>query len=281
MIARSMTAYAIGDVQGCHQQVLNLIDKIRAVTPDARYVFVGDLVNRGPRSLEMLRYLRSMGERVKVVLGNHDLHLLAMAHGIRKPHKSDTLDAILEAPDRKELLDWLRYQPLALMESGHLIVHAGVVPQWSVEQTLALAQEVADQLRSPNWLDFMQHMYGNTPERWDEALQGADRLRCIINTLTRIRYCRADGTMEFTSTESSEDSVEGYMRWFDVPDRKTAGRPVVFGHWSTLGLTLREDLIGLDTGCVWGGKLTAVNLTDHGIVQVSCPQQQKPGKKNH
>jgi bis(5'-nucleosyl)-tetraphosphatase (symmetrical) len=275
-----MTVYAIGDVQGCHQQVLNLIDKIRATTPDARYVFVGDLVNRGPRSLEMLRYLRSMGERVKVVLGNHDLHLLALAHGIRKPHRSDTLDAILEAPDRRELLDWLRYQPLALMESGHLIVHAGVVPQWTVEQTLALAQEVADQLCSPNWLDFMHHMYGNTPERWDDALQGADRLRCIINALTRIRYCRVDGTMEFTSTESSTDSVEGYMRWFDVPGRKTAGHPVVFGHWSTLGLTLREDLIGLDTGCIWGEKLTAVNLLDHSVIQVSCPQQQKPGKKH-
>jgi bis(5'-nucleosyl)-tetraphosphatase (symmetrical) len=276
-----MTVYAIGDVQGCHQQVLTLIDKIRAATPDARFVFVGDLVNRGPRSLEMLRYLRGMGGRAKVVLGNHDLHLLALANGIRKPHKSDTLEAILEAPDRRELLDWLRYQPLALMESGHLIVHAGVVPQWTVEQTLSLAQEVADQLRSPNWLDFMQHMYGNTPERWDDTLQGADRLRCIINALTRIRYCRADGTMEFTSTESSEDSVEGYMRWFDVPGRKTAGRPIVFGHWSTLGLTLRDDLIGLDTGCVWGGRLTAVNLQDHSIVQVSCPQQQKPGKKSH
>lgn len=273
-----MPIFAIGDVQGCHQQVLSLMEKVRDASPDAGFIFVGDLVNRGPSSLDMLRHLYQMGDRAKVVLGNHDLHLLALAHGIRKPHKSDTLSDILAAPDKDELLDWLRRQPLALIEHDHLIVHAGVLPQWTVEQTISLAQEVSDVLSGPDWLGFLQQMYGNTPDQWDDTLQGMDRLRCIVNALTRIRYCRADGTMEFTSTEGSADALDGYMRWFDVPGRKTTGTPVVFGHWSTLGLTIRDDLIGLDTGCVWGGKLTAVSLDDHSVIQVNCPQQQKPGK---
>jgi bis(5'-nucleosyl)-tetraphosphatase (symmetrical) len=175
------------------------------------------------------------------------------------------------------LLDWLRRQPLALMERGHLLVHAGVLPQWSTQQTLDLAQEVSDVLSGPDWLDFLRQMYGNTPDRWDDTLQGADRLRCIVNALTRIRFCRADGTMEFTSTEGGADAPAGYMPWFEVPHRKTSATPVVFGHWSTLGLTVRDNLVGLDTGCVWGGKLTAVNLDDHAVVQVDCPQYRKPG----
>ncbi len=272
-----MNVFAIGDVQGCHQQALALIKKVRASSANPTLIFVGDLVNRGPRSLDMLRYLYDLGDSVKVILGNHDLHLLALAHGIRKPHKSDTLSDILAAPDKDQLLDWLRRQPLALMECGHLVVHAGVVPQWTVEQTLGLAQEVSDVLSGPGWLDFLRHMYGNTPDRWDDTLQGADRLRCIVNALTRIRFCRADGTMEFNSIEGGKGAPAGYMPWFDVPDRQTAETPVVFGHWSTLGLTIRDKLIGLDTGCVWGGKLTAVCLDDHTVIQVDCPQHQKPG----
>jgi bis(5'-nucleosyl)-tetraphosphatase (symmetrical) len=274
-----MTVFAIGDVQGCHQQVLALIKKIRATAGDPTFVFVGDLVNRGPRSLDTLRTICALGDKAKVVLGNHDLHLLALAHGIRKPHKSDTLDAILAAPDKDELLDWLRRQPLALLECGHLIVHAGVVPQWSTQQTRDLAQEVSDVLSGPDWLDFLRHMYGNTPDRWDDTLQGIDRLRCIVNTLTRIRFCSADGTMDFISKEGSAGAPAGYMPWFDVKNRQTADTPVVFGHWSTLGLTIRDNLIGLDTGCIWGGKLTAVRLDDHSVIQVDCPQYQKPGVK--
>jgi bis(5'-nucleosyl)-tetraphosphatase (symmetrical) len=274
-----MSVFAIGDAQGCHQQILSLMQKIRAAAPQARFLFVGDLVNRGPRSLQTLRYIHGLGESAKVVLGNHDLHLLAVAHGIRKPHKSDTLNDILSAPDKDQLLDWLRRQPLALLDCGHLVVHAGVVPQWTVQQTLSLAQEVSDVLSGPDWLSFLREMYGNTPDRWDDALQGVDRLRCVVNTLTRIRFCNADGTMDFVSKEGQLGTPSGYMPWFDVPGRKTAATPVVFGHWSTLGLTIRDNLIGLDTGCVWGGKLTAVCLDDHSVIQVDCPQHQKPGGK--
>ncbi len=273
-----MSIYAIGDVQGCHQQMLALVQRILAVEPDARLIFVGDLVNRGPGSLEALRFIRQLGGRAQVLLGNHDLHLLAVANGIRKEHRSDTLRHILEAPDRDELLHWVRQQPLALLEGGHLLVHAGVLPQWTAQQALELAGEVAAVLRSDDWLGFLQHMYGNVPEAWCDDLQGNDRWRCVINALTRMRFCSADGHMEFSSTESAGGAPTGYMPWFDVPGRRSADTPIVFGHWSTLGLTLRDNLVGLDTGCVWGGKLSAVRLEDHSLIQVDCPQAQKPGK---
>lgn len=272
-----MSIFAIGDVQGCYLQALALVEQVRAVSPDPTFIFVGDLVNRGPRSLDALRFIQSLGPRAKVLLGNHDLHLLALAHGVRKPRRSDTLNDILDAPDRTRLLDWLRRQPLAHFEGGHLLVHAGVLPQWSVERTLALAQEVSTVLSGPDWLAFLRQMYGNTPAKWDDALHSADRLRCIVNALTRIRFCQADGTMEFASTAGIAEAPPGCLPWFDVPGRRTAGTPVVFGHWSTLGLIVRDDLIGLDTGCVWGGKLTAVRLEDHAVFQVDCPQYQKPG----
>jgi bis(5'-nucleosyl)-tetraphosphatase (symmetrical) len=273
-----MTIYAIGDLQGCHAQLRALLDRIHAVSSDPQFTFVGDLVNRGPKSLDTLREIRALGARASVVLGNHDLHLLAVAQGIRAPGKSDTLDDILHAPDREELLDWLRHQPLALAQNGHLLVHAGVLPQWTAQQTLELAREVETVLRGPDWVEFLRQMYGNAPARWDDALQGVERWRCIVNALTRIRFCTADGSMDFTTVEGVAAAAPGYMPWFDVPGRKTEEVPVVFGHWSTLGLTIRPNLIGLDTGCIWGGKLTAVSLTDRTVVQVDCPQQQRPGK---
>jgi bis(5'-nucleosyl)-tetraphosphatase (symmetrical) len=269
--------YAIGDLQGCYQSLLSLLEKIDSATPDARLIFVGDLVNRGPQSLATLRLIRSLGERAQALLGNHDLHLLAAAHGIRKLHRGDTLDEILNAPDREELLDWLRQRPLALLEQDHLFLHAGVLPQWSAAKALALAQEVESVLRGPHWVDFLREMYGDQPARWDNSLQGNDRLRCIVNALTRLRFCTEDGTMEFTARESSGTSMPGYLPWFDVPQRQTQDVTVVCGHWSTLGLVLRPNLIGLDTGCVWGGKLTAVRLADRMLLQVSCPQAQRPG----
>ncbi|HEX2530538.1 MAG TPA: symmetrical bis(5'-nucleosyl)-tetraphosphatase [Burkholderiaceae bacterium] len=272
-----MFTYAIGDVQGCHQQVAELIDRIYRESGEPRIIFVGDLVNRGPGSLATLREIRALGDAASVVLGNHDLHLLAVAHGIRRAHRSDTLDDILNAPERDELLDWLRRQSLALFEQNHLIVHAGVLPQWSAQQTLELAREVERVLRGPGWIDFLCEMYGNAPARWSDTLGGSDRLRCIINALTRIRFCSADGTMEFSSTQGPSAAPPGYLPWFDAPGRKTVEVPLVFGHWSTLGLTIRPNLIGLDTGCVWGGKLTAVRLEDRAIFQVDCPQYQKPG----
>ena len=272
-----MTHYAIGDSQGCHSPVVALLDRIRADSSDPKLIFVGDLVNRGPNSLATLREIRALGDAAQVVLGNHDLHLLAVAHGIRTAHRSDTLADILNAPDRDELLDWLRRQPLALLQNGYLMVHAGVLPQWSAQQTRDLAHEVETVLSGPNWVDFLREMYGNAPARWDDALAGADRLRCIVNGLTRIRYCSSDGTMEFSSKEGADGVPAGFLPWFDVPGRKTQGVTVVFGHWSTLGLTMRPNLIGLDTGCVWGGKLTAVRLDTRAVLQVDCPQYLQPG----
>ena len=272
-----MTLYAIGDSQGCHSPVVALLDRIRADSNDPRLIFVGDLVNRGPNSLATLRQIRALGDAAQVVLGNHDLHLLAVAHGIRTAHRSDTLDEILNAPDRDELLDWLRRGPLAVYEDGHLMVHGGVLPQWSAQQTLDLAHEVETVLRGPDWVGFLRKMYGNTPAKWDDALKGADRLRCIVNGLTRIRFCTTDGTMEHSSAEGAGGTPAGYLPWFDVPGRKTEDVTVVFGHWSTLGLIMRPNLIGLDTGCVWGGKLTAVRLDNRAVLQVDCPQYRQPG----
>jgi bis(5'-nucleosyl)-tetraphosphatase (symmetrical) len=273
-----MTIYAIGDVQGCHQRLLELIERVNSISVDSKLIFVGDLVNRGPQSLATLRQIRALGDTANMVLGNHDLHLLAAAHGIRKPHASDTVDDILGAPDCDELLDWLRRQPLALFEKGHLFVHAGVLPQWTVEQTLELAHEVETVLRGPNWVSFLREMYGNAPARWDDTLKGADRLRCIVNALTRIRFCSLDGTMEFMSKEGLPMAAPGYFPWFDIPGRKTEDVTIVCGHWSTLGLMMRPNLICLDTGCVWGGKLTAVRIEDRAVFQVDCPQYQQPEK---
>ncbi len=269
--------YAIGDVQGCEHALAMLIEKVRTQgDEDAFFVFVGDLVNRGPQSLATLRHMKALGARGAVVLGNHDLHLLAAAHHIRKPHRLDTLDDILTAPDRDELLDWLRCQPLALLRDQHLFVHAGVLPQWSVQQTLDLASEVQQVLSGPDWVAFLRDMYGNMPDTWDDKLTGHDRLRCIVNALTRMRFCDANGRMEFMTKEAAGAAPPGYMPWFDVPGRKTAATTIVCGHWSTLGLVQRPDLVALDTGCVWGGKLSAIRLHDRALFQVDCARYQEP-----
>jgi bis(5'-nucleosyl)-tetraphosphatase (symmetrical) len=274
-----MTIFAIGDVQGCYQRLHVLLERIRASCDDPEVVFAGDLVNRGPESLATLRELRDFGNPVNMVLGNHDLHLLAVSHNVRKPGRNDTLQPILDAPDRVELLDWLRRRPLALFQEGHLIVHAGVLPQWTVEQTLDLAHEVESVLRGPDWGDFLQVMYGNLPAKWDDNLRGVDRLRCIVNALTRVRYCKPDGTMVLDTPEDAKEAPEGLLPWFDLPDRKTENVPIVFGHWSLLGLIMKPNLIGIDTGCIWGGKLTAVRLADRAVFQVDCPQYRAPGQK--
>jgi bis(5'-nucleosyl)-tetraphosphatase (symmetrical) len=266
--------YAIGDVQGCLASLHQLLRKIPA---DARLVFVGDLVNRGPDSLATLRFVRRLGERATCVLGNHDLHLLAVAAGIRAPSRGDTLDDILAAPDRDELLDWLRHRPLAHREGGALFVHAGLMPGWSADQALALAREVESGLRSPGWREFLAPMYGNTPARWDDALAGPERLRAVINGLTRLRYLKPDGSMDFDLKEGAAAAPPGYCPWFEAPDRASAEELLVFAHWSTLGLVLREKLIAIDTGCVWGGELTAVRISDRAVFQVPCPQAQRPG----
>ncbi len=272
-----MSTYVIGDLQGCLQPLKSLILKTReATTGTPRWLFVGDLVNRGPSSLQTLRYLRTLGEQAKVILGNHDLHLLAAAHGIRKIKNGDALMDILRAPDCDALLDWLRRQPLARMEQEHLLVHAGVLPEWSADKTLALANEVEAVLSGPNWVDFLKVMYGNEPAKWDDALTGTERLRCIVNALTRLRFCTPKGEMEFVENGGVQTAPAGYVPWFEAPDRQTANTTIVFGHWSTLGLLLRPNLISLDTGCVWGGKLTAIRLEDRQLFQVNCPPYQSP-----
>ena len=272
--------YLMGDLQGCCQALERMLQTID-FSPSRDHLFVlGDLVNRGPDSLGVLRRLRGLDNAATCLLGNHDLHLLAVAHGVRKMHRSDTLAPILDAPDREDWLLWLRQQRLAVHAHGWLMVHAGVVPQWDAAQTVALAGEVETMLRSPEVGEFLTTMYGNEPARWDERLQGVDRWRCVVNSLTRLRFCAADGTMEFATKEGAGGAPEGYMPWFEVPGRRTEGTPVAFGHWSTLGLINRDDLLALDTGCLWGGHLTAARVdgATRELIQIACPQAQKPGK---
>ena len=272
--------YLVGDLQGCCDPLERLLQTLDFSASRDRLFVLGDLVNRGPDSLGVLRRLRALGGAATCLLGNHDLHLLAIAHGVRRPHRSDTLDAILQAPDRDDWLNWLRQQRLAVWDAGWLMVHAGVLPQWDAVRTVALAGEVEAMLRSPDLGDFLTQMYGNEPARWDDTLTGVNRWRCVVNALTRLRFCTAEGTMEFATKEGAGGAPEGHMPWFEVPGRGTRGTPVAFGHWSTLGLIDRPDLLALDTGCVWGGRLTAVRV-DGGrreVVQVECPQAQKPGQ---
>ena len=271
-----MALYVVGDVQGCDVQLAQLIERVERDDSHAHWFFVGDLVNRGPASLAALRRIRNMGERAGCVLGNHDLHLLAVAEGLRKPGRSDTLTALLQAPDRNELLDWLRHRPLAQRIDGHLMVHAGVLPQWSASQTLALAQEVESRLRGPDWHELLRGMMGNLPTAWDDNLAGIDRWRCILNALTRLRYCSADGHMVLQPSETDLQAPTPPLAWYDLPQRATSDVTVVFGHWAQRGLTLRTNLIGLDSGCVWGGKLSAVRLHDRAVFQVACPRFQAP-----
>lgn len=268
---------AIGDLQGCLQPLLQLIDRIEHGGPPARLWLTGDLVNRGPESLASLRWAADNESRLVTVLGNHDLHLLALACGVRRPHRDDSATEILDAPDRDDLLDWLRRRPLAHLEDGHLLVHAGVLPMWSAERTVALAGEVEAQLQSPRWREFLTTMYGNRPRRWDDDLAGADRCRVIVNALTRLRFCRPDGEMEFDTKDGVAAAPPGFVPWFEVPLRATSDVTVVFGHWSTLGLMVRERVIGLDSGCVWGGRLSAIRLADRVVFQVPCPQARVPG----
>lgn len=281
-----MAHYLIGDVQGCDAALQRLLDEI-SYSPSRDTLFLlGDLVNRGPDSAGVLRRLMGYGAAARCLLGNHDLHLLAIAHGVRPPHRSDTLDGILHASDRAALLDWLRQQRLAMREQlpGEeiLLVHAGVLPAWTASQTLALAGELEAVLRGPDLPDFLHRMYGNEPARWDESLQGDARLRVIVNALTRLRFCTRDGAMEFATKEGVAGAPSGYLPWFEVPGRRTADVTVAFGHWSTLGWLNRPDVLALDTGCVWGGALSAVRLgkaRTHELIQVPCPAAQTPGRR--
>lgn len=269
--------YAIGDLQGCAPSLEQLVTKI---PPGAPLRFVGDLVNRGPASAATLRMVRAMGNRAETVLGNHDIHLLAVAAGVRNPGSSDTLGDVLGATDRDELLEWLRHRPLALGDAGFLIVHAGVLPQWTAEQTLELAAEVEQQLRGPDWRAFLADVFGNAADRWHDGLRGIARHRVVINALTRLRFCSPEGVMDFKTKEGLGKAPDGFLPWFDIPERRSQDTTIVCGHWSTLGLVMRPNLMALDTGCVWGGRLTAALMApeaaDRDVIQVDCPQYCDP-----
>jgi len=270
--------YLIGDLQGCCDAFERLLAEIGFSPSRDRLTVLGDLVNRGPQSLAVLRKMRALGAAADALLGNHDLHLLAVAHGVRPEHGSDTLREILDAPDRDAWIDWLRQRPLALLCEGWLCVHAGVSPAWSAAQTLALAGEVQTLLRGPDLAAFLPLMYGNQPATWSDSLQGPDRWRHVINVLTRIRFVHADGALDFKVKQGAASAPPGLVPWFDFPGRASAGTPIAFGHWSTLGLIDRAELLSLDTGCVWGGALTAVRV-DGGrreLTQVACPAAQNP-----
>ncbi|MFZ2652970.1 MAG: symmetrical bis(5'-nucleosyl)-tetraphosphatase [Burkholderiaceae bacterium] len=270
--------YLVGDVQGCCDAFRRLLAQLDFSASRDRLYVLGDLVNRGPQSLATLQLLRSFGDSALCLLGNHDLHLLAVAFGGRRLHRSDSFSDILTAPDAQAWIDWLRQQRLAADEQGWLMVHAGVAPQWDAATTLALAGEVQTMLRSSALSEFMHTMYGDEPSRWDTGLQGHRRLRFIVNALTRIRFVGADGTLDLNN--SAQAAPPGWVPWFDAPGRRTLGTRIAFGHWSSLGLVNRPDLLGLDTGCVWGGRLTAVRI-DGGrreVVQVECEAAQQPGQ---
>jgi bis(5'-nucleosyl)-tetraphosphatase (symmetrical) len=274
-----MGLYLIGDVQGCDSALGALLEEINFSPSRDTLYLLGDLVNRGPASLAVLRRLQALGDAAQCVLGNHDLHALAVACGAQPLRRHDTLSELLAAPDARALLEWLRQRPLGLYEHGILMVHAGVVPQWNAAQTIAACALVTGALRQPDYADWLRNLYGNTPARWQDDLQGIDQLRLIVNAVTRIRFCTADGTMEFASKEGVGAAPAGYMPWFEVPGRKTADVTVAIGHWSSLGLVNRPNLIALDTGCVWGGCLSALRI-DGGrreVVQVACAQVAPPG----
>jgi len=275
-----MAIYLIGDVQGCDAALGRWLDTVAFSPSRDTLVLLGDLVNRGPDSLAVLRRMLALAASGEALLGNHDLSLLALAHGQRQPHPGDTLEPVLAASDRDALLDWLRWRPLALQREGWLLVHAGLVPEWTCSDALALAAEVQAQLRGADPGAFLAGMYGNQPARWSPALTGPDRWRVVINTLTRLRFVAPDGSLVLKPSGPPESAPPGCMPWFDHPGRRSAGQPIAFGHWSTLGLLQRPDLLALDTGCVWGGRLSGARL-DNGriaeIVWIRCPQARSPG----
>ncbi len=272
-----MSVYVIGDVQGCYDELAELLEQIRFDPASDRLWFVGDLVNRGPDSLAVLRFVRSLGACATFVHGNHDLHLLSLDAGQGRPRADDTLDEVLAAPDRDELMAWLRAQPLMHVEGSFALVHAGLLPLWSVPQARALAREVEAAMQAPSYREFFASMYGSEPANWSDALAGAARLRVIVNAMTRMRFCTPQGTMEFHHKGGLSDAPAGFLPWFDVPSRRSTTHTMLCGHWSTLGLMQRADVIALDTGCVWGGMLTAIRLDDSTLHQVRSRRPRRPG----
>jgi bis(5'-nucleosyl)-tetraphosphatase (symmetrical) len=265
-----MATYAIGDVQGCHDELQALLARIGFDRGRDRLWFVGDLVNRGPKSLEVLRFVRALEGNAITVLGNHDLHLVTQFEGFERRRKDDTFTDVLGAPDARELVDWLRTRPLMHAEGGWAMVHAGLLPGWSIAKALSLGKEVQDSLGAANYRDFLANMYGSKPERWEDSLTGWDRLRVIVNAMTRMRFCTPEGVMEFK--ETGKQAPAGFLPWYRT--RTEIEPQLVFGHWSSAGLQLDHRVAGLDTGCVWGGPLTALRLEDRWLIQVPSPGYQ-------
>lgn len=257
-----MAIYAIGDIQGCFDELQQLLQLINFDQAKDRLWFCGDLVNRGPKSLETLRFVKGLGDRAVTVLGNHDLHLLAKAEGFGKQLAKDTLDPILNAPDKDELMYWLRHQPLLHhdAELGYTMIHAGLAPQWDLNTAKVCARELESKLRSDDYHEFIQVMYGNKPDHWSDDHEYVDRLRFITNVFTRTRFCYPDGRLELKAKGEPGTQKKGTLSWFEVPGRKTANERIVFGHWSTLGVAERYNTLALDGGCLWGGQLVAVRL---------------------
>ncbi len=275
-----MATYAIGDIQGCYHAFQALLARIAFNPKTDQLWLVGDLINRGSGSLEVLRWCYQHQDNLKIVLGNHDLHALVVAAGFVQPKRGDTLTALLAAKDAKILLDWLRHQSLAFSDERYLMIHAGLLPQWTAEQTMRYAAEVEAVLQSDDYLNFLGQMYGNQPNYWHEDLTGFDRLRVITNVLTRLRICTVQGEMEFNFKGELQDVPAAYLPWFDVPNRASQDAQIIFGHWSALGLQQRQNVSALDTGCLWGGHLTAMNLATKAITQVPSNALDKPQKIN-
>lgn len=275
-----LRSFVIGDIQGCLEPLMSLLERIGYAPEQDRLILLGDLVNRGPQSLGVLRFVRSLGDRAIVLLGNHDLHLLATAHqGQQRPQ--DSLEAVLSAPDAPDLLRWLRHQRMAWQcpQTGVLCVHAGLPREWDHAQALGYAHEVESALRSEHYGELLDGLYGNQPDRWDENLVGLPRLRFIINALTRQRMQYADGRLEFRHKGPSSSAPAGLVPWFLAEGRRSRGQPIAFGHWSTLGTIQwpREQVWGLDSGCVWGGALSALELQSKTLTQLPCTPQCAPG----
>jgi len=273
-----MATYAIGDIQGCYDSLCRLLELCKFDAANDRIWLVGDLVNRGPKSLETLRLIKSLGPAAVTVLGNHDLYLLMVAEGGAKFRaKDDTLQAIFDAPDCGELLDWLRQQPLCHTEGNYCMVHAGLLPQWTATQAGALSREVELALQGPDYRQFLKNLWGSEPAGWSESLSGWPRLRVIVNAMTRMRFCTPEGIMEFKAKGKLSNTPAGHIPWFDAPNPRYADSVLITGHWSALGLKVLPHFLALDSGCLWGGHLTAVRLEDRAVFQVNCsPEEAQP-----
>ena len=277
-----MAVFAVGDIQGCFEELKQLLDRIHFDPAEDSLWFTGDLVNRGPQSLEALRYVKDLGKHAVCVLGNHDLHLLAVAAGTAGAKPGDTLDAVLAAPDRDELLHWLRQLPFLHHDRalGYTLIHAGLPPQWDMALAQSAARELETALRGADHREFFRHMYGNEPRRWSPELRGMERLRFIVNCFTRMRYCNPEGDLDLKAKGAPGTQPPGFMPWFEIPDRRSHELHILFGHWSTVGDIQGQNVHALDTGCVWGGRLTALRLDgdDSGSWYcVDCPGAQRPG----